>query len=713
MLAGCGSDSGDANGATASASPSVAEGNEAGNGGKPGAGTGGGTTDDASPAKLDKGSATTPLTKPAKLSEAPALTELVKAGKLPPVEQRLPAEPYVLPHSWVRKGNYGGTLKLNVTATSDSTIAKYFYGYSPLRFLNDGNTVGPGLVNKWKSNADATEWQFSLRKGMKWSDGHPVTTADVLFWWNDMANFDDYTFETVPDDCKSGKGTICKLTATDDHTWVMKFDTPAPLVADRLACWPNGFEGRGPVWIVPAHFVKQYHPRYNKKVPKNWSSVGGLWERNCSYRHNPKCPTLAGFRLKSYTEGRSLTWERNPYYYVVTAAGDQLPYIDELSMTAVADPEVGKVQIGSGRVDFCMGNFNGITLADVSTLNKGKRKAGIDLLMWDSGSGTASVFYLNQDYREEKYRTLFRDSRFARALSLAYKRSDARTAVYFNTGDPTTGTMSPKALEFQDDKGGKVYRQWRDSYVGFDPDQAEKLLDQLGLKDTDGDGMREFPDGSKLKLRLELAGDATDDMVQTSNQRSRDWKAIGIDATTSPVPPDGVNDEWAAGRYMTHQNWEVGDGPNCLIFPQWLVPMENSRWAPLQGQMYASRGTPAYTSEKNVDPWKRKPPRIMPAKGSAVAKLWRLLEGANVEPDALERTHAVWNMIKVHVQEGPFFQGTVSNYPQPIIVKNGLHNVPTKEQLYLGGFVNPTTHPVPAVYDPEAFFWDDPSEHTL
>lgn len=75
---------------------------------------------------------------------------------------------------------------------------------------------------------------------------------------------------------------------------------------------------------------------------------------------------------------------------------------------------------------------------------------------------------------------------------------------------------------------------------------------------------------------------------------------------------------------MGHSNRSGGDGPNCLVYPQWIVPIEDNLWAPLQGQMYAARGTKAYTSETDVDPWKRHPPRIMPDKGGPVDQLWTL-----------------------------------------------------------------------------------------
>jgi len=726
VLAACGG--GDSGEADKSASPAPTEdgGTKTDTGDKTGSGDKGGTSGDDGTGKslgtgsventsTTKGSVTTPLKAPAELNEAPMLASLVKAGKLPELAKRLPDEPYVTPHNWVKKGNYGGGLRMLINNTStDGAVGEWFYDYSPLRFLNDGRSIGPGLVTKWTSNADGSQWEFTLRKGVKWSDGKPVTTADVLFWWKDMVNYDPYTPEGVPDECKSGKGTICKLTAKDDHTWVMKFDAPAPLTADRLAMWTNGYGGNGPVWIVPSHFVKQFHPRYNKKVPKNWASTGGLWERSASYRRNPKCPTLAPFRLSNYNEGKSLSWERNPYCYTVNKDGDQLPYIDEIVMTQVQDQQVGKLKIQHGEVDISHAAFNGLVLSDVSTLNNAAKNSGIKVQFWDSGTGAAGIFFLNQDYYDPDYRAVFEKPEFRQALSLAFDRAGAKRAVYFQQGEQTTGTMSPKAMEFLiNAEGKKMYKAWRDSYVKYDPKKAKQLLDKIGVVDADGDGWRELPNGKKMVIRIDYPADASDEYKNVDARKVRDWKEIGVNARQNPVPPTSFGDEWQAGKYMGHSVWEVGDGPNCLLYPQWMVPIEPSRWAPLQGEMYNSRGTKAYTSEKNVDPWKRKPPRRMPPKGSPVLQMWKLYDKTKVEPDVMKRTRLVWDIQKIHIKSGPYFQGTVANPPQPIVTKEGLMNVPTKDELYLGGFVNPWIHPSPAVYGPENFFWDDPSKHTI
>ncbi len=660
-----------------------------------------------------KGSAKEPLAKPAQFQESPLLTAQAEAGTIPKLADRMAEEPYVIPHNWVKQGKYGGQLRMNITTTTDSWVGEWFYAHGMLRYLNDGMTVAPGVITKWSSNEDASEWSFTIRKGLKWSDGHPVTTADVLFWWNDMANYDDYLAETPPDETKSGKGTIAKLVATDDLTFTMSFDAPAPLTADRMAMWTNGPGGIGPSWIVPAHYVKQFHPKY-AKVPASWAAVGGSWEVNCSYRRSVKCPTLTPFKLAKYNEGRSLTWIRNPYAYEVTKEGDQLPYIDGITMTVVQDPQVGKVQILAGKVDISHGPQNGLALSDVSTLMKNKEKADLDVFLWDGGAGAAGCFFASLDYYEKKYRDLFREPKFRQALSLAWNRAEAKKAVFFEQGELTTGTISPKAVEYLiNDTGKAAYASWRDSFVKYDEDAANALLDGLGLKDTNGDGYREFPDGSKLKLRSDRPADVGEAIKTKDSQLVRDFKAVGIELSINPVAPTSYSQNWNVGKYMTQTHWGVGDGPNHLVYPQWVVPLEPTRWSPLVGAMYNTRGTKLYTSEADVDPWKRHPPRVMPEKGGAIEKLWKLYDTTKVEPDFMKRTATVWEMIKVHVETGPYVQGTVANVPNVMVKKTELKNMPLKENLALGGFSDPWIHPTPAVYDPATYYWENPDQHTL
>ncbi|HVX44844.1 MAG TPA: hypothetical protein VHC49_13210, partial [Mycobacteriales bacterium] len=126
---------------------------------------------------------------------------------------------------------------------------------------------------------------------------------------------------------------------------------------------------------------------------------------------------------------------------------------------------------------------------------------------------------------------------------------------------------------------------------------------------------------------------------------------------------------------------------------------------------YSALGTGKQHTEQDVDPWKRHPPRLAPEPGGPVAKMWDLYNRAKRTPDQNERDHLLWQIIKIHISDGPFFMGTIADYPQPVIHHNDLRNVPTRDNLAQHGVVNTWDLPCPAVYDPEAYFWSNPEQH--
>lgn len=588
------------------------------------------------------------------------------------------------------------------------------YGHAPLRWLRDGLEIGPGLVERWEANEDASSYTLYFRKGPKWSDGVPWTVDDVLFWWDDEVMVPDLN-ELPPDESRSGKNTPWTLTKLDDFTLQVNFDAPAPLTPYRIAMWvkrdPFANGGR---WMDPKHYLARYHIKYNPALdPKTWADQ---YIQMREHRTNPECPVMTGWMLESVVPGQRQSWMRNPYYWAVGSTGSQLPYIDRLAVSVITDPEVMKLQVTNGQADYLQGNqAPNFTLADIQTLRQAEARSGLELRLWDSGSGTGSMYFFNYNKVEPKWRSLIHESRFRRALSLAFNRSQVQRAIYFNTGELTTGTLSPKALEYQVPGGKGVYEEWRDSAVRYDPDTAKRLLDGIGVIDVNRDGWREFPDGSPLEVTLEYAATAspTGDDVRKNEFLARDWQAVGVKTTLTPHPETGnaYDLAWRANKFLTRTDWEVGDGPNHLVYPQWLVPIEFQRWTPLNGTWYAVRGTALETQKMEKAPLDRQPPREAPEPGDPVDQLWQLYDQSKLEPDELKRIQLVWNMIKIHIQSGPFISGSVANPPRIVLVKRGLMNVPKRDDLALNGFMNPWIHPTPAVYDPESWYWDNPAAH--
>ncbi len=644
---------------------------------------------------------TVPTTAATKYKESPTLTAQVTAGKLPPVDQRLPKVPLTLsPIDAI--GKYGGVMR-SFSGGYTGYFQESQYGHSPLRWLDDGMAIGPGMVDTWSTNTDNSVWTIHVREGLKWSDGQNCTVDDILFWWNTITQLNDTSApDALPDFGTDAKGKAAKFAKVDDYTMTITYGTPAPLTAKRLAMWVNAWIG--PRWIVPQHYIKDFVPKLNPAVT-DWKQ----FNLKIDTTTNPDIPVLNSWMLTKYTAGTSQIGMRNPYYYAVDTQGNQLPYIDEWDWNFIAngDPQVEILQIRQGSIDF-QPNFHDYSLADVSTLQGNQDAGGYDVYLWDSGSGTAMMYFWNYDYFDKKMRDLYRTPAFKQAMSFALDRPTIQKTVYFGTGILTTGTMSPKAYEFNFNADAQAYfKKARDMFVAYDPDKAKTLLDGIGCKVGSDGTHRTYPDGSALTVSVDVPGNATKECLAVLEIAKKNWGDVGLNVVVNTVTPTAFSDQWHAGKLSFHTNWEVGDGPDHLLYPSWVVPNEPDRWAPLCGGVLQYAGSALETTEADVDPWSRKPPRFNKTDkdyvGTPIEKIHGFYAQAILEPDANKRAALVYKMWDLHESDGPFFIGTVANYPQPIIVSRKLTNIPTHDQLKLGGFVNPWILPSPALTNPETY----------
>ena len=285
--------------------------------------------------------------------------------ELPAVDQRLPENPLVItPFEGLT--NYGGTLRVGIGGNSPGWGGLwYIAGWENLVFWKpDFSDVQPNIAESWEVSDDARTYTFHLRKGMKWSDGVPFTSGDIMFYINDILFNEELSPGGVKADwLPSTTGAKLKVEAPDDYTVKFTFVEPYGTFLLNIAT----FAGRTITWW-PRHYLEQFHAKYNKDVDKlvaqtegveNWVQLfdlkasGPINDTN-NYFNTPERPTLYPWVVtKPLGTGTQITMERNPYYWKVDSDGNQLPYIDEIVGTTYDDLETRTLAMLNGDLDFC------------------------------------------------------------------------------------------------------------------------------------------------------------------------------------------------------------------------------------------------------------------------------------------------------------------------------------------------------------------------
>lgn len=188
-----------------------------------------------------------------KFSESPKFQVKVAAGELPPVEERLPEEPLVM-KPWEKIGTYGGTLRVGTIHSNmdievgASRIAGFFkYNLDVSDFYCD-------VAKSYEFSDDLKTLTVTLRKGHKWSDGHPFTVDDVMFWWEDFMLNEELT-PVIPSRFQP-EGKLAKLTRVNDYTFQLKYAVPYPRIMDLNQ--RGGVTDFG-AFYLPKHFFEKYH----------------------------------------------------------------------------------------------------------------------------------------------------------------------------------------------------------------------------------------------------------------------------------------------------------------------------------------------------------------------------------------------------------------------------------------------------------------------
>jgi peptide/nickel transport system substrate-binding protein len=605
-------------------------------------------------------------------SQAPMLDGM----DLPPVEERLPDDPVVItPYESV--GEYGGTWFNVAPGNNDGSIKMAFYE-PPLRWRADLTGYDVGLVESFEFNDDGTSVTYKLRPGLKWSDGAPYTSEDWDFWWNDLANNENYKVVQVPWWGRNEDGTPMTVEFPDDMTVTMTWDTARWIAPYIMA---QGFWEWEPM-MKPKHYLRQFHPDYE-------GADYDTLELNDKYAETPGYPTIFAWYLESITAGEKSVFVRNPYYWKVDTEGQQLPYLDYVEYDIQPDTEVRILNLSQGKYN---ASFRGTTdPTQIPFLLEQAEAGGYHLHEgWMNGAGAWPGFLINMDYdgeecggEKEECRELLRNKWFRKGLSLSLDRQRILDVVWEGFGYLTQATISPQSWHFASPEGQEVYERWKNADVEFDPETAMEYFDQINFVDCDGDGWRDLPDTcAPFTFVFDLNDWGGERNTTETSVISKDsWEAVGINVLINNVigtPDAGTRGDYGLYMIRTTHVSEL----DLWTYPDWVFPLrgggEGSRAFPLRGLWYGSGGA------EGIEPQEGDPAYIMQA-------LYR--QGVS-EPDEQKRHEIVWETIELIIEEGPFTLGATGDQPMVVVVANNFRNIPTYGVLGPWAPASPgNTHP--------------------
>ncbi len=517
-------------------------------------------------------------------NEAPELRVKVAAGELPPVEERLPEEPLVVgPRTFtleenldLKIGEYGGTLR---TASWNPGWADlvFFNGLEPLVSVPGIGVVSQritgNVLKDYAVSEDGKVFTFHMRKGMKWSDGVPVTTEDVLFAWEDYQFYEELTQLTESLVwLRSGANPaseLGKLEVIDDYTFRITFTGPYEGFVYQLAI--RSWMSYQPL-LKPKHYLKQFHPRYTSMeeleplIEEEGLAQGEWWtlfkRRDFGRWSTPSSeilgfPVLSPWVLTAVTP-QIQTYERNPYYFKVDTEGNQLPYIDRIRLELVSNRQMFLMKILTGEIDF---EGASVAMEDLPLVKEQEEKAGYRVLLGLDASSWEAAIKFNYTHPDPVWREVIGDLRFRKALNMAIDFEEMLDTLAYGFGE-TPPTAVPQNLQ-----------------------AANQLLDEIGLDKRDKEGWRLGPDGKVFVMPFETGG-MTKTYMSAMELAKEYFEEIGIKTTIKAYEAALFGDRYHGGD-LTKATvlW--------LARPQWGGAYMDFTLYPITGQWerwYNSRG---------------------------------------------------------------------------------------------------------------------------
>ena len=425
-------------------------------------------------------------------------------------------------------------------SNSNDLISQMFISLTDIDYPTQADV--PMLAKSWELSPDGRTITFHLRRGARFSDGHPITSDDVKFSFDAVM---DTSVNSVVKDALllhvGGADRPYTYSAPDSFTFVATAPGPDALMLSHLST----------VRVMPRHVLERaWHAgtlpsAYGTSTPPESLVSSGPW------------------RLKSYAENEQVVLERNPYWFGVDAKGQRLPYLDELVYRVAHDQDVAAQMFSAGDLD----GLDNVKAEDYRRYKDEQKPKGFTL--YDVGPSYNVHFFwfnLNRVREAAKGRKLgapvvdphlfawFGNRDFRRAVSMAVDRDAMIRGPFYGYGTKAWSLLT----------AGNA--RWYDSTItapDLDIAQSKKILDGLGLVDRNGDGVREDAAGHPVSFTLLFNGD-NKVRAGMATLLQADLAAVGI-----RLIPTGVDFNTMVTKVRSEKQYEA-----CLMGAASAVPAD-------------------------------------------------------------------------------------------------------------------------------------------
>lgn len=448
--------------------------------------------------------------------ESPLVHELVEKGELPPIEERLPEEPAVVEVDEI--GAYGGRYVGAAFGPSSGALDTEGLRFQSLLTIEeDLQTFKPNLIKGYEVNDEFTEYTIHLREGMKWSNGDPFTTADWMFWYNDILMNSDINQAVDVAYCVNGEPM--KYEAIDDYTLKISFASTNPSFEIVMARYSTNLIR---TFFAPKEYLSKWHKTYNPDADalakeegyESWILCFKAHLDNTQAQIDCEAPDVYPWVLDCIDELGNRFYTRNPYYHVVDQEGNQLPYIDEQEALIVQDKDVRSLKLISGEIHAA--GENPLPVSDYTMLKENEANGDYQVFLFENTRGADCAFTFNITDKKPELREVFTNVKFRQAMSYAIDRNTINETLYYGKGTVRQATASANTSFMKE--------EFETAFVEYDVEKANALLDECGYEWNSAGTVRLMPNGEEFNLVLETI----EEFVPVAEMVCEYWDAVGI-----------------------------------------------------------------------------------------------------------------------------------------------------------------------------------------